>query len=146
MECFNTQGTRIKFQSNVLSLRPYSKGIKTFYCFIFFSESAASIKCSPDFDWQGSAGLMGLRGEVCSAQWISHCSSTLACRALLTLRWCFRQKGSTGEPGQRGQEGQMGRPGHPGQSGPLGGRGLTGEQGLPGPPGPAGMSVCVQNI
>lgn len=75
-----------------------------------------------------------------------HCSSALTRCALLTLRWCFRQKGSTGEPGQRGQEGLMGRPGHPGQSGPAGPRGLTGEPGLPGPPGPAGTYVCVQHI
>lgn len=65
---------------------------------------------------------------------------------MLTLRWYFCQKGSTGEPGQRGQEGQIGRPGHSGQSGPPGPRGLMGHTGLPGPPGPAGRSVCVQDI
>lgn len=68
------------------------------------------------------------------------------CSAVLTLRWYFCQKGSTGEPGQRGQEGQIGRPGHSGQSGPPGPRGLMGDTGLPGPPGPAGRSVRVQDI
>lgn len=62
-------------------------------------------------------------------------------RILLTLRWYFCQKGSTGEPGQRGQDGQMGSSGQPGLPGPPGPRGLMGDTGLPGAPGPTGRSV-----
>lgn len=60
---------------------------------------------------------------------------------LLTLRWCYCQKGSTGEPGQKGQEGHMGSSGQPGLPGPPGPRGLIGDTGLPGAPGPTGRSV-----
>lgn len=95
-----------------------------------------------DLDQQGSTGPMGLKGEVCPC--CLHSSlhvDRLFFPILLTLRWYFCQKGSTGEPGQRGQEGQMGSSGQPGLPGPPGPRGLMGDTGLPGAPGPTGRSV-----
>uniref|UniRef100_H2UR78 Collagen alpha-1(XXI) chain n=1 Tax=Takifugu rubripes TaxID=31033 RepID=H2UR78_TAKRU len=83
----------------------------------------------------GHPGMPGLKGSK-----VSTFIRILFCISY-TLRWCFCQKGSTGEPGQRGQEGQMGGSGQPGLPGPPGPRGLMGDTGLPGTPGPMGRSA-----